>query len=94
MYIKSLDFRAGPGRAAEEGEARFDAGIVQEAANGHAAPQFLPAKLRDELVQESLEGHAMERIGHAGEFNAARAKRSGEFACVEGTIAFSPPPCS
>lgn len=62
MHVEVLDFFARPRGFAQEGEARFDAWIVREAANVDLAGQTVPAVPFDQLVQDGFEGDAMEGI--------------------------------
>jgi hypothetical protein len=69
VRIQIFHLGAGPGRAAEKGEAGLDARIKEEATDRNTPAQLFPAKLLDEFREKLLERHAVQGIvgGRHGE---------------------------
>ena len=64
--VEGFDFFAGPGGAAEEDEAGFDAGLPVEAVDGDHASEHLPAVVFNELCDHHLERDAMKWVFGTG----------------------------
>ncbi len=54
--------RSRPRGFAQKGQARLDAGIVTEAADGNSLGHSFPTVARDEFVENRFQGHAVEGI--------------------------------
>ena len=60
--VKLLHLGAGPWGFAQEFEARADARIGDETANGHELAQLFPSIMGLKLLEDGFKGHAMERV--------------------------------
>ena len=61
-HVHCLDLRARPRILPQEGQARLDARVEEEAADGHLAAHLLPAMMLHEFGQQPFEGHAVKGI--------------------------------
>lgn len=65
LEVERLDLRPRPGRPPKKLEARRDAWIEVEAANGDTPAHLFPAETLDEPSQDRLQRHSVERVlGH------------------------------
>jgi hypothetical protein len=77
--IEAFDLGARPRRFAQEGQARFDAGIAIETLDLHQCSQLCPTVAFDELDQHHLQGNAVQHIVAWFEHHLPiAAARSGE----------------
>lgn len=74
--IQLLNLLPRPGRFAQKGKARLDARVFGKAVDSDAPAQFLPPKMSDEVVEDGLQGFAVQRIvrSHGVEYGCLKMK--------------------
>jgi hypothetical protein len=60
--VKFFHFRPRPGGFSEEFQARFDAGVVGEAADRDDLAQFFPAVISDQVIEDVFQFYTVEGV--------------------------------